>query len=188
MDGTGESSTEQHQNMDPGQQSLPNQPPSVGNPQGLTVDQRSSNNDNDNIQVIQKQKQPKRKKKKYPSQIGERCTVPGCGNRRGLDKASGVKRVYYGYPLTDLPCMKQWILAISRDCWYPSEHSKICSDHFRGGEAYFFFFYSLSLLELQQRHQRIKMQFSYLHFKHPNILRTSDELSRSIFFLESITP
>ena len=32
------------------------------------------------------------------------------------------------------------------------------------------------------------MQFSYLRFKHPNILHTSDELSRSNFFLESITP
>ncbi len=30
------------------------------------------------------------------------------------------------------------------------------------------------------------MQFSYLHFKHPNILRTSDELSRLNFSLESI--
>ncbi len=27
-----------------------------------------------------------------------------------------------------------------------------------------------------------------MHFKHPNILRTSDELSRSNFFLQSITP
>ncbi len=32
------------------------------------------------------------------------------------------------------------------------------------------------------------MQFSYLHFKHPNILHTSDELSRADFFLGSITP
>ncbi len=32
------------------------------------------------------------------------------------------------------------------------------------------------------------MQFSYLHFKHPNILRTSDELSWSNFFQQSITP
>ncbi len=34
----------------------------------------------------------------------------------------------------------------------------------------------------QQRRRKIKMQFSYLHFKHPHILRTSDELSRSNFF------
>ncbi len=149
MEGIGESSTEQHEIMDPGQQSLPNQRPSPGNPQGSTVDHRSSNNDNNNNrQVKQKQKQPKGKKKKYPSQIGERCTVPGCGNRRGLDKASGVKRVYYGYPLTDLPRMKQWLAAISRDCWYPTEHSKICSDHFLGGEAYYFFFLIFSSLPL----------------------------------------
>ncbi len=32
------------------------------------------------------------------------------------------------------------------------------------------------------------MQFSYLHFKYPNILHTLDELSRSNFFLGSITP
>ena len=32
------------------------------------------------------------------------------------------------------------------------------------------------------------MQFSYLHFKHPNILPTSDELLWSNVFLESITP
>ncbi len=38
-----------------------------------------------------------------------------------------------------------------------------------------------------KRRSRIKMQFSYLHFKHPNI-RTSDELSRSNSFLRSITP
>ncbi len=43
-------------------------------------------------------------------------------------------------------------------------------------------------IEEQERPQQIKMQFSYLHFRHPNILRTSDELSRSNFLLESITP
>ena len=32
------------------------------------------------------------------------------------------------------------------------------------------------------------MQSAYLPFKHPNILHTSDELSQSIFFLESIIP
>ncbi len=32
------------------------------------------------------------------------------------------------------------------------------------------------------------MQFSHLHFKHPNIWRTWDELSCSNFFLGSITP
>ncbi len=32
------------------------------------------------------------------------------------------------------------------------------------------------------------MQFSYLHFKHPYFLCTLSELSRSNFFLESITP
>ncbi len=32
------------------------------------------------------------------------------------------------------------------------------------------------------RHWQIKLQFSYLRFKHPNILYTSDELSRSNFF------
>ncbi len=42
--------------------------------------------------------------------------------------------------------------------------------------------------KLYWRHRRIKMQFSYLHFKQPNILHTSDELSRSIFFMGSITP
>ncbi len=36
------------------------------------------------------------------------------------------------------------------------------------------------------RRSRIKMQFSWLHFKHPNILRTLDELSRWNFFLGSI--
>ncbi len=30
-----------------------------------------------------------------------------------------------------------------------------------------------------ERHRQIKMQFSYLHFKHPDILPTSDELLRS---------
>ncbi len=30
------------------------------------------------------------------------------------------------------------------------------------------------------------MQSAYLHFKHPNILRTSDELLLLNFFLESI--
>ena len=31
---------------------------------------------------------------------------------------------------------------------------------------------------MAERRQQIKMQFSYLNFKHPNNLRTSDELSR----------
>ena len=34
----------------------------------------------------------------------------------------------------------------------------------------------------------MKMQSKYLHFKHPNILRTWDEISQLNFFLESITP
>ncbi len=41
---------------------------------------------------------------------------------------------------------------------------------------------------MSKRRSRIKMQFSYLHFKQPNILHTSDELSRPNFFLRSITP
>ncbi len=35
------------------------------------------------------------------------------------------------------------------------------------------------------RRRRIKMQSAYLQFKHPNILRTSDELSPPNFFLGS---
>ncbi len=38
------------------------------------------------------------------------------------------------------------------------------------------------------RHWRIKMQFLYLRFKHPNILRSLDELSRSNFLLGFIIP
>ncbi len=38
---------------------------------------------------------------------------------------------------------------------------------------------------LLKRHPKIKMQFSHLHFKHLNILYTSDELSQSNFFLQS---
>ncbi len=36
------------------------------------------------------------------------------------------------------------------------------------------------------RHQQIKMQFSYLHFKHPKILRNLDKLSLSNFFLRKM--
>ncbi len=32
------------------------------------------------------------------------------------------------------------------------------------------------------------MQLTYLHFKHPNVLRALDELLRSNYFLGSITP
>ncbi len=39
-----------------------------------------------------------------------------------------------------------------------------------------------------KRRRQIKMQFSDLHFKHPHILHTSDELSRSNFFLQFIIP
>ncbi len=42
-------------------------------------------------------------------------------------------------------------------------------------------------IQNKKRRHQIKKQFLYLHFRHPNILRTSDELSRSNFFLESIT-
>ena len=38
------------------------------------------------------------------------------------------------------------------------------------------------IMKLLGRRQQIKMQFLYLHFKHPNILCTLDELSQSIFF------
>ncbi len=46
------------------------------------------------------------------------------------------------------------------------------------------------LINLQDhiRRRQIKMQFSDLHFKHPHILHTSDELLSSNFFLQSIIP
>ena len=40
--------------------------------------------------------------------------------------------------------------------------------------------------QLYLRYRKIKMQFWYLHFKHPHILHNSDELSRSNFFLQCI--
>ena len=43
-------------------------------------------------------------------------------------------------------------------------------------------------VNLLRRCRQIKMQFSYLQFDYPNILCTLDELSRSNFFLGSITP
>ncbi len=50
-----------------------------------------------------------------------------------------------------------------RDCELYPKYTQVCS-------------------QILVRRQQIKMQFSYLHFKHSNILRTSDELSRSNFF------
>ncbi len=70
---------------------------------------------------------------KYDYHIGHRCTVPECNNRRGIDNANGIKRGYYSYPIKDALRLKLWLDAIQRENWMPSEHSKICSDHFVGG-------------------------------------------------------
>ena len=74
----------------------------------------------------------KERKKQYH---GHFCTSPGCTNSYGQDKANGVKRSYYSYPLGDQKRLRMWLKSIPREDWKPTAYSKICSDHFVAGKV-----------------------------------------------------
>ena len=70
-------------------------------------------------------------KKKFPS--GNFCCALGCSNWSGKDKFMGVKQSYFTFPKNDKR-RASWLKAIPRIHWASSTYSKICSDHFIGGE------------------------------------------------------
>ncbi len=75
-----------------------------------------------------------------------RCTIPNCKNNRKSDKAKGVEREYYGYPLKDPARLKLWLGAIPKDFgWRPTRYHKVCSDHFEGGNNFISSYRRLSL-------------------------------------------
>ncbi len=68
---------------------------------------------------------------------GRYCVVVGCHNNQKRDGRRGIK--FHSFPKTE-ERRKQWILAIRRSVpgkpgklWEPSQHSVVCSEHFRGG-------------------------------------------------------
>lgn len=67
---------------------------------------------------------------------GDSCCVHGCKNMRGKDKKQGERRSYYSFPFNDELC-EEWLSKMpqAKECgWEPSDSSRICSDHFEGGE------------------------------------------------------
>ena len=59
------------------------------------------------------------------------CVVFQCSHRRNeASKAKG--RSFFRFP-EDKRKRRAWVKAINRENWQPSEHSRICSDHFVDG-------------------------------------------------------
>ena len=56
------------------------------------------------------------------------CCAVGCANR----VTKGSKVSFYRFPV-DLELRRQWIAAVDRKDWQPTEHSRICSAHFVSG-------------------------------------------------------
>ena len=57
-------------------------------------------------------------------------------------KGEGTK--FYRFP-RDLERRRRWVLATKRRDWTPTEHARICSDHFVGGKLKYFFLFVFSL-------------------------------------------
>ncbi|KAI8495233.1 hypothetical protein Bbelb_272190 [Branchiostoma belcheri] len=64
---------------------------------------------------------------------GSFCSAIGCSHSAGRDKALGLKRSYYRFPLADKGRLRSWMSRIPRKNWTPTKYSRICSDHFVGG-------------------------------------------------------
>ena len=60
--------------------------------------------------------------------MGKSCCAVGCTNRYSKTSAISV----YGFP-TDPERRRQWIAAVDRKDWVPTEHSWICGAHFVSG-------------------------------------------------------
>ena len=58
------------------------------------------------------------------------CCAVGCTKRYSKD--CGLH--FYRFPKDDCTRRNQWIAAVNRENWKPTEHSWICSSHFVGGE------------------------------------------------------
>ncbi|XP_022164601.1 THAP domain-containing protein 1-like isoform X2 [Myzus persicae] len=54
------------------------------------------------------------------------CAAYGCSNRRKPD--GGLS--FFGFPLDNPELLKQWLQAMKRKQFTPSQYSKICSEHF----------------------------------------------------------
>jgi hypothetical protein len=71
---------------------------------------------------------------KYKHFGGHFCCVPSCSNQRQKDKFSGVMRSYYQLP-KDAKRRARWLRLIRRGGgWVPKAWTRICSDHFAGGQ------------------------------------------------------
>ncbi|XP_065667699.1 THAP domain-containing protein 5-like [Hydra vulgaris] len=54
------------------------------------------------------------------------CAAAGCTNRAMKND----NRALYKFPINNSELCKRWIVAIKRETFIPTEHSRICSDHF----------------------------------------------------------
>lgn len=61
------------------------------------------------------------------------CVAYGCNNRKKKTEDVGRTISFHRFP-TDPNLREKWIRAIRRDNWQPSNHSRICSDHFKESE------------------------------------------------------
>ena len=56
------------------------------------------------------------------------CVAVGCSNRKNRERVS-----FYRFP-TENERRQRWIAAVKRDNWLPTEHSRLCSQHFVSGK------------------------------------------------------
>ncbi|XP_065668173.1 THAP domain-containing protein 2-like [Hydra vulgaris] len=54
------------------------------------------------------------------------CAAAGCTNRAMKND----NRAFHKFPINNRELCKRWIVAIKRETFIPTEHSRICSDHF----------------------------------------------------------
>ena len=62
------------------------------------------------------------------------CRVVGCTNRVG--KAAGL--CFFRFPISDSARCAQWVAAVRRSGWKPTDSSRICGAHFVNGESAIF--------------------------------------------------
>ena len=61
------------------------------------------------------------------------CCAYGCTNRAVSKGESEDAVSFYRFPKGPEERRRRWILAVKRENWQPTEHSRICSVHFVTG-------------------------------------------------------
>ena len=60
------------------------------------------------------------------------CIVPKCSHKSGKPESKGVS--FYRLPLKNKKLLKQWLIKIRRENTPLTQHSRVCSVHFKGGK------------------------------------------------------